>query len=222
MAVNPRGRSDTRSRILAAAGRLFRHRGYAGTGIKAILTESAAPYGSLYHYFPGGKEQLGVAMLAQGGEMYRELVASCFDNDHDVVVCTREFFAGAVSLLEETDFEDACPIATIALEVANTSEALRVAAAAAFESWISVLDDRFRREGLDPESSRRLGVEMFCALEGAFVLARTIRSAVPVDTMGACMADAVARAVAGPGRTPVGSDPAAIGAERDEHRIDRK
>ena len=51
----------TRERIVTASAELFRHRGYAGTGLKAILTASRAPYGSLYHFFPGGKEELGVA-----------------------------------------------------------------------------------------------------------------------------------------------------------------
>ena len=66
--------AGTRERILDSSGELFRRQGYAGTGIKAILTASDAPYGSLYHFFPGGKEELGAAALRQGGLTYLRLV----------------------------------------------------------------------------------------------------------------------------------------------------
>ena len=55
--------SDTRSRILRAALRLFRRHGYHGVGINQILAEAAAPKGSMYHHFPGGKEEIGAAVV---------------------------------------------------------------------------------------------------------------------------------------------------------------
>src|SRR5689334_8706371 len=111
------GATGTRARILEASGELFRRRGYAATGLKAILASSGAPYGSLYHFFPGGKEQLGVAVLHEGGGFYRELVESYFAAGADVVDATRRFFADAAVVVREHDYEDACPIATVALEV---------------------------------------------------------------------------------------------------------
>jgi hypothetical protein len=44
--------------LVCTAMRLFRRQGYASTGLQQILSESGAPKGSLYHYFPGGKEGL--------------------------------------------------------------------------------------------------------------------------------------------------------------------
>jgi TetR/AcrR family transcriptional regulator, lmrAB and yxaGH operons repressor len=57
------GTDDTRSRILRAALRLFRRHGYHGVGISQILVEAAAPKGSMYHHFPGGKEEIGAAVV---------------------------------------------------------------------------------------------------------------------------------------------------------------
>jgi len=65
---------DTRSRILDASSELFRRQGYSGTGLKAVVAASDAAYGSLYHFFPGGKEELGAATLRAGGVVYRDLV----------------------------------------------------------------------------------------------------------------------------------------------------
>jgi len=44
---------STRDRLVQAATRLFRQRGYDGTGLTEILTEAGVPKGSLYHHFPG-------------------------------------------------------------------------------------------------------------------------------------------------------------------------
>jgi len=156
--------------------RLFSHQGYAATGVKSILTDSQAPYGSLYHHFPGGKSDLGVAAIRAGGDVYRQLVVDYFDNDRPIADCVRAFFSGAADLLSATDFHDACPIATIAMETANTDDAMRIASADAFQSWIGVLAARLEADGHDPDRAHDLATHVFCSLEGAFVLARTTRS----------------------------------------------
>jgi AcrR family transcriptional regulator len=163
-----------------------------------------APYGSLYHFFPGGKEELGVAVLRAGGATYRELVESIFTPDADVVEATRAFFDGAAELLERTEFADACPIATTALEVASTNEPMRQAAADAFESWLAVLADRLEQAGVLAPRSRELAVELFCAVEGAFLLSRTTRSAEPVRIAGRAATASVQAALVAPGSAASG------------------
>src|ERR1700742_4634016 len=58
-------RTDSKDRMIAAARRLFRERGYFGTALSDVVAESSAPRGSLYFHFPGGKEELAteVALL---------------------------------------------------------------------------------------------------------------------------------------------------------------
>ena len=67
------------------------------------------------------------------------------------------FFAGAAEHLVDTDYADACPIATIALEVSSTSEPMRLACADVFESWIAAGMPRFTDAGLpaEPRGSSR-------------------------------------------------------------------
>jgi AcrR family transcriptional regulator len=193
---NPRADlPDTRRRILDGAAELFRRNGYSGTGIKAILATSRAPYGSLYHFFPGGKQELGVAVLEQGGVTYRQMVVSIFDQHADLVDATRAFFEGAAELIELTDYDDACPIATVALEVASTNEPMRAAASEAFESWLTELTDRFVAAGTTRRRARELAIELFCAIEGAFLLSRTIRSPEPIRVAGRAAAASVEAAL---------------------------
>jgi AcrR family transcriptional regulator len=186
--------AGTRRRILDASGELFRRRGYSGTGLKAILAASDAAYGSLYHFFPGGKEELGVAALRAGGVVYRDLVEAFFPEGGDVVNATQTFFEGAATLVEMTEYADACPIATVALEVASTSEPMRQAAAEAFESWLEILQRRFHEAGMSSSRAREVAVEFFCAIEGAFLLSRTLRDTAPILIAGRAASAVVADA----------------------------
>src|SRR5262249_7190096 len=113
----------------------------------------------------------------------------------DPVEATRAFFVGAAQTLEETDYADACPIATIALEVASTSEPLREATAEVFESWIAHAAAAFAGAGVEAERAGELATVVLAALEGAFVLARAARSTGPVLAAGELAANAVAAAV---------------------------
>src|SRR3977135_3390228 len=100
---------------------LFRRQGYTGTGVKQIAATANAPFGSLYHFFPGGKEQLGEEGIRSSGALYIELFATIALQAPDPVTAVADFFSGAAATLQETDYADACPIATVALEVASTN-----------------------------------------------------------------------------------------------------
>jgi AcrR family transcriptional regulator len=186
---------STRERIVDASAELFRRQGYAGTGVKQIVTAAQAPFGSLYHFFPGGKEQLGAEAIRTSGALYEQLIPAVLDPAPDVVTGVRAFFAGAAEHLRETDYADACPIATVALEVSSSSETLRAACADVFESWIAAGAARYATAGVTPEKARELTIAMLAALEGAFVLARALRSTEPLEIAGELAANAVRAAI---------------------------
>jgi AcrR family transcriptional regulator len=167
--------APTRERILAASGELMRRQGYAGTGIKAILQASGVPYGSLYHHFPGGKEEVGTATIRQGGQVYLALVEAYMTPEADLPTAVRAFFDDAAEFVASTDYVDACPVATIAGEIASTSEPMRQAAADAFISWTDLMESRLMDAGVTRKRAHEVAVELFCLIEGAFLLARTTR-----------------------------------------------
>src|SRR2546423_1539895 len=125
----------TRERIVDSSAELFRRQGYTGTGVKQIVAAASAPFGSLYHFFPGGKAQLGEEVIRWSGQMYLQLFVTVAGDAPDVATGVERFFAGAAETLEETGYADACPIATVALEVASTNEPPRKATADGFDSW---------------------------------------------------------------------------------------
>src|SRR5438105_4299261 len=157
---------NTRQRIVETSAELFRRQGYSATGMKQIVTAAQAPFGSVYHFFPGGKEELGAAAVRTSGALYAQLIPAVFGPAPDPVTGVRAFFAGAAEHMRETGYEDACPIATVALEVSSTSETMRQACAEVFESWIRLGTERFVEAGVDESASRELTVAMLAALEG--------------------------------------------------------
>jgi AcrR family transcriptional regulator len=174
----------TRDRILFATAELFRRQGYHGTGLKQIVAEAEAPFGSLYHHFPGGKGELGERVIDQAGAFFQALVTAVYDAEASTEDSVRAVFTGAAATLEATDYEDACPIATVALEVASTDDRLRAATAEVFERWTVALTERL--------GDRAKALAIIAALEGAFVLCRASRTTEAMHAAGAMAAALVA------------------------------
>ena len=171
----------TRERILYASAELFRRQGYAATGLKQVVAQADAPFGSLYHFFPGGKEQLADEVLRAGGRFFLALYQSIAGPAPDLASAAHDFFAGAAETLRATDFADACPIATVAGEVASTQETLRRASADVFESWLAALEADAVEGGVAASRARALALGVLSLLEGAFLLSRSLRSVEPME-----------------------------------------
>jgi AcrR family transcriptional regulator len=186
---------DTKERILDSSGELFRRQGYMGTGVKEILAEAGAPFGSLYHHFPGGKAELGAETVRRSGFLYGLLLGEFAGPEVELAEGIRAFFAGAAATLVETDYADACPIATVALETSSTDEDLRRACADVFNAWIEGGTERFAIEGIPRPQARVLVIQMLAALEGAFVLSRALRTTEPVELAGEASVAAIRAAL---------------------------
>jgi AcrR family transcriptional regulator len=188
--------STTKDRIIDSSAELFRRQGYTGTGVKQIVAAANAPFGSLYHFFPGGKEQLGAEVIRSSGGLYIQLFATIAMQAPDVLTAVGAFFTGAAETLRETDYADACPIATVALEVASTSEPLREATAEVFDSWIAGATEYFAAAAIPRDTARELAFTMLCLLEGAFIFCRAMRTTEPLQVAGESAIAAVRAALA--------------------------
>jgi AcrR family transcriptional regulator len=187
--------SSTKGRIMDSSAELFRRQGYTGTGVKQIAAVASAPFGSLYHFFPGGKEQLGEEVIRSSGALYLQLFETIALQAPDALTAVADFFSGAAETLRETDYADACPIATVALEVASTNEPLRQATADVFETWIDAATAYFTAAGIAADAAQALALSMLSLLEGAFVFCRAMRSTEPLEAAGASAVAAVRAAM---------------------------
>jgi AcrR family transcriptional regulator len=176
--------ADTRTRILTATAELFRRQGYNATSVKQVTVAADAPFGSLYHHFPGGKQELAAEVLTTSGQAYQELFEVVWDEVHDPAEAVGAFFDGAAEVLVQTGYVDACPIGTVALEVASTDDVLREVTHQVFLRWQASAVQRFVGAGIDPDEAAALAVTVVAAIEGGFMLSRAARDPEPMRTAG--------------------------------------
>jgi TetR/AcrR family transcriptional repressor of lmrAB and yxaGH operons len=168
---------SSRERLLDAAVDLLQRQGYHGTGLNELLERSGAPRGSLYHYFPGGKEQIGAEAIARAGDQVAAAVGHLLRGKPSVAEAV-EALAGLLAAgLEASEFERGCPVATTALEVTPRSEPIRAAVQASFESWLAPLRERLQDTGFGRDEAGRRADLTIATLEGALVLARARQNA---------------------------------------------
>ncbi len=192
---------STADRIIAATNELFRLQGYNGTSLSQISAAAEATIGSIYHFFPGGKEALAVAVIESTGNVYRELFEAIVAEAADRVSALEDVFVGAAAVLEETDYIDPCPIGTVAREAANTSEPMRQAAERAFASWIDAAARHLDQAGVPADEAERLATMIVATLEGCFILSRTRRDPGPLLTSGQLIARLADQAITAAGHS---------------------
>lgn len=166
---------DTRTRILTATNELFRRQGYTATSLSQIVKASHAPTGSIYHFFPGGKDEVAAEVLRVSGAQYADLVELILRSAEDPAEGVRQAFESVAQLLTESDFIDPCPIGTIAREVATTNESLRQVANEVMSGWETRLASVYTDAGMEDEPAGQLAALTIATIEGAFVVARTMR-----------------------------------------------
>ncbi|MDH6109248.1 TetR/AcrR family transcriptional repressor of lmrAB and yxaGH operons [Kitasatospora sp. MAP12-15] len=163
---------DARSRLLATAGVLFKRQGYASTGVKQLLDTSGTVAGSLYHHFPGGKEEVALAVIMQAGQDITRALSTALTALGTAGGLDR-FISHLASTMDATGGLEGCPIAPVAVESPTAGEAVRRAAAGQFAAWTDAIAAQLRSEGHPPESARTLAQVLLAALEGALLLDRT-------------------------------------------------
>lgn len=179
---------STREAILTAAAELMRHKGYGAVAMKDIAEAAGAPIGSLYHHFRGGKVQIAREALINAGAAYALLIPSVIDEHTDLGEAIEAVFTRAAEDMVGTGFANMCPVGTVAAEVADTVEELRQTSASVFQAWTDGGTAYFAGRGLDEPQARDVTLAIVGALEGAFILARTLRSTEPLLVAGRVLA----------------------------------
>jgi len=174
----------TRGKMIAATASLLQKQGYHATGLAQILAESGAPRGSLYFHFPGGKEELACAAIVASGDAWRERIAAVVEHAKDAGAAIEACCDALATMLVESDYEVGCPVATVALEAAATSEAVRQTCTEHYGSWRRIVAGRLRAEGMSTAQADKQATFVLAAVEGALLLARVERDPSALRVVG--------------------------------------
>ncbi|MBC9711262.1 TetR/AcrR family transcriptional regulator [Streptomyces sp. TRM66268-LWL] len=162
----------------------MQRQGYDGTGIKQISQEASATLGSVYHFFPGGKQELAVAAIQHGDQEFveelRHVLGTVEDPAEAMIVLSRRMAEG----LRDSDWIDGCPITTTSLGAAGRIPDIQTAAARTFARWRDLVQDKLRAGGIAQEDAYELAHTAISTLEGAELAAQVSRSMEPLEIAG--------------------------------------
>ena len=166
--------TDTRSRILQAAQRLFRKRGYHATGLNDILELAQAPKGSMYHHFPAGKEEIGVCVIENitAGLLGLFLQSRARSTKAMLLQVGEQL----VQVAEKTQFEF-CALYTGFAAERKSSPLLGQAVAAAYAQMVQTLATRLEQEGFSARAAKDNAQLAVALLEGGSLLAQAQQDA---------------------------------------------
>jgi TetR/AcrR family transcriptional repressor of lmrAB and yxaGH operons len=166
-------RLSTRAEAIVAVAEVFRTHGFEGASLSAISSGTGLGKGSLYNFFPGGKEEMAAAVLDEINAWFSERVFRPLRQSESAEAaieamldaCDEYFLSG----------RRICLVGAFALSDARDRFAARVRAY--FVSWADALTLRLRRDGLSRGRARDRAEEMVEAIQGALVLSRAFDDA---------------------------------------------
>lgn len=180
---------DVRDRMVEGAMALLARRGLQATSFSEVLAATGAPRGSLYHHFPGGKDQLVAAAIDRAGAVLTDAMAAVAGAPAEAVV--ERFLAIWRAVLTRSQCEAGC--AVLAVTVATDSPDLLSHATAIFRAWRERLADLLHQGGLSPVQARALAMMLIASAEGAVVLSRADHSLEPFEAVAHQLIDHVRR-----------------------------
>ncbi|MGW6573797.1 TetR/AcrR family transcriptional regulator [Streptomyces sp. NPDC054945] len=182
----------TRDRLVRTASRLMQHGGYENTPVKQLVREAEATLGSLYHFFPGGKQELAVAAIHFGDEEFAELLRAGLAAHTDPAEAIEGVAAALAQALEASDWRDGCPVTATALETVGRLPELQAACAQAFANWQHLVAAKLLASGYAEPDARDLAITVINTLEGAETTSQVTMSRTPLLVAGRHLARLVA------------------------------
>jgi TetR/AcrR family transcriptional repressor of lmrAB and yxaGH operons len=172
--------SLARDQIVETTCGLLEAQGYHATGLNQIVKESGSPKGSLYYYFPGGKDELIAEAIQRTGQAVKKRVSDFLAQKEDPAEAISDFIRFLASLIETSAYKSGGPITAVAMETASTNEQLSKECSEVYQMWHAVFAEKLVQGGFVPERAASLASLIVAALEGSTLLSRTHKSTRPM------------------------------------------
>jgi AcrR family transcriptional regulator len=158
-----------RADIVPLLADIFRELGYEGTTLSRITEKTGIGKGSLYHFFPGGKEEMASAVLADvDGWFERSIYEPLRRDDASKAIAAMwtnvdDYFRSGRRI---------CLVGAFALD--ETRERFSALINSYFKRWIDALRDALMRLGYLREKAIALAEDAVLGIQGALVLSRAL------------------------------------------------
>ena len=155
-----------RTDILPVLAEVFREHGFEGASLAVIGERTGLGKGSLYHFFPGGKEEMAAAVLSEIDGWFATHIFKPLREDEDAVRAIGQMFD-----VVERYFESGrriCLVGTLALNDSRDRFAPRIRGY--FAAWTDALEGALVRAGHGHKKARGRAEEAVAAIQGGLVL----------------------------------------------------
>ena len=173
-------KKSSKDKIIDTASYLFQTQGYHATGLNQITQDSGAPKGSLYYYFPNGKEELASVAVNRTADIVARQIEDGLNEYSDPVEAIKQFIINLANAYEQGEAKQGLPVASVALETAHTSEVIRKSCLEAYEKWHGVFSKKLMEAGFTKEKANELGLVINAMIEGAFIIVVTKKDSEPL------------------------------------------
>lgn len=173
--------TSARDQLIETTSELLEMQGYHATGLNQIIKESKTPKGSLYYYFPNGKDELTAAALNSTGKLLLTNIHSVLDEIENPADAVRGFIEKLVFYVPASGYRAGGPITTVALETAVTNDFLRGECQKIYDSWQAAFAEKLLSSGCTQERAARLASLIIASIEGAIILSRTSHNPKPLQ-----------------------------------------
>ncbi|WP_371263493.1 TetR/AcrR family transcriptional regulator [Paenibacillus sp. 1_12] len=165
---------NSREAILKTAAQLFFTQGYHATGLNQIIQDSKCPKGSLYYYFPSGKEELALECINSIKKIVLDKWKEHFGYKQNAADAIQSFIEALADDAVRSDFEGFMPFNFwMAAETSPISDKLRKTCQTVFAEWQSIIADHLVLGGIPADKAKEKAVVIVSLLEGALILTLT-------------------------------------------------
>lgn len=172
--------SSTREQILEIMCELLEAQGYRATGLNQILAESGAPKGSLYYYFPEGKEELTAEAIERTRKLVAQRIRDGLAGINEPGEAIRVFVENIAYHVEASGFRAGGPLMTVALETVHSSERLNAVCREAYRLLQEAFQEKLVAGGFSEGRAAALATFITASIEGGIILSRTNHSGDPL------------------------------------------
>ena len=165
-------RRNVREEMIQGVIGLLAQRGVHGTSFAVVTEATNTPRGSIYHHFPGGKNELIEKAVNSFGALVTALI-NAVDAETPAEVI-EVFFESWRAALRASNFDGNCAVANTAIG-GGEDDSLRVASHHVFEKWHSSMTRAFIRSGTDTANANDYAAVCIAAAEGALIIGRASR-----------------------------------------------
>ena len=159
-----------RADLLPAMAEVFREHGFEGASIALISERTGLGKGSLYHFFPGGKEEMASAVLNEIEAWFTAKVFAPLQWDSDPYTAIDRMFRSVVEYFDSG--RRICLVGAFAL--ASSRDLFAKQVRSYFRMWKEALTTALMRTGRDKLAADQLAEEVLTVIQGSLVVARAL------------------------------------------------